>query len=99
VLARLGAVVSETADVLITNEVLALAVRHFLKLRKRAALDLGVKIVSVGILKLKKPSHMVDTRDLLLKGALSLDPKMLKKVTGFSYDRLWSKENAGLKSV
>ena len=25
------------------------------------------------------------------------EKKMLKKVTGFSYDRLWSKDNAGLK--
>ena len=25
------------------------------------------------------------------------EKKMLEKVTGFSYDRLWSKENAGLK--
>ena len=25
------------------------------------------------------------------------EKKMLEKVTGFSYDRLWNKENAGLK--
>ena len=67
VLTGLGAVVSKAADIFVSYEILAFAVRYFLKLCNGAAAYLGIEILSVRILKLEKPSHMIDSGYLFLE--------------------------------
>ena len=59
VLARLGAVVTELIDIVVSDHISVLFGRIFLLC---ASLDLGIEVVSVLVAKVKKPSHVVDSR-------------------------------------
>ena len=78
VLARLGAVVSESADIFESDKILEVFGRVLEDLICAAA-DLGVEVVAVGILKLKEECHMVDARDLFLDGTLGIKSYFLKQ--------------------
>ena len=63
-LAGLGAVVAETADVVVANQILGFVVGF--QLFQSAAADLRVEIVAVFVFDFQKPAHMVDAGDQFL---------------------------------
>ena len=78
VLARLGAVVAKAADIFKSDKILEV-LGGILEDLASAAADLGVEVVAVCILKLKKERHVVDARDLFADGALRLKSDFLEK--------------------
>ena len=62
-LARLGAVVAEVADVVEADLVLKFGIRYF---GIDAGLDLGIEVVAVPVPDVKEPGHVVDAGDELL---------------------------------
>ena len=62
VLARLGAVVAEVADVVEADLVLKFGIRYF---GIDAGLDLGIEVVAVSVPDIKEPCHVVDAGDQL----------------------------------